>query len=248
MTADQPMKLPSPRPPAFRWVVSTAIWLATFLAAVAADGPVASWVRASGTATAVRGRWWAEVIKVPGDFWFSAAVVAALWLLRRIDWRAAVFVFAAAAFAGLNVVVKWVVGRTRPFKLPLPLADQPRPLALHPFWHGVHGLFNQHDLSFPSGHECTALALAAAVWVVWRPGAWPLIALAAVVGVERVAENAHYASDVIGAVGFAAAGVAVAWTALSHWMKPASPPGPAVVSVAEGTTAPAGFDLGPAGS
>ena len=186
----------------------TATWTAAFAGAVAVDAPVARWVRTSGLATAVKGTWWADhVLKVPGQFYFTAAVVAVLWALRRVDWRGAVFVLAVAAFAGLNGVVKWAVGRTRPYRLPASFGPQPRPFALQPFWHGWHGLLYQVDLSFPSGHACTAFALAAAVLVVWRPGGWALVGLAAVVGLERVAENAHYVSDVVGAVGFASAGV-----------------------------------------
>ena len=181
------------------------------LVAVAADAPAARWVRASGLATAVKGRWWADdVLKVPGTGWFAAVVIGLLWAARRVDWRQAVYAGAVVAFSGLNGLVKWVVGRTRPFRLPASVGPQPQPLYLQPFWHGVHGFFHQVDLSFPSGHECTAAALAAAVLVVWRPGGWVLVGVAAVVGCERVAENAHYVSDVVGAVGFAGAG---AWLA-----------------------------------
>ena len=207
-----------------RWAALIAGWCVAFAAALCVDAPVARWVRESGTAAAVKGRWWADdVLKAPGAFWFTAAVVGGLWLARRIDWRQVLFALAAAAVAGLNVVVKWVVGRTRPFKLPgVAIADQPQPLTLHPFWHGLRGLFDQRDLSFPSGHECTAFALAAAVAVVWRPGMWPLLACAAAVGVERVLEDAHYVSDVVGAAGFAGAGTALAWAALGGWIRPRS--------------------------
>ena len=204
------------------WAALIGGWCAAFAAALSVDAPVARWVHDSGVAAAVKGRWWADdVLKVPGAFWFTAAVVCGLWLARRIDGRQVVFALAAAAVAGLNVVLKWVAGRTRPFKLPgVPVADQPQPLTLRPFWHGARGLFDQHDLSFPSGHECTAFALAAAVAVVWRPGMWPLLACAALVGVERVLENAHYVSDVFGAVGFAGAGTALAWAVLGRWVRP----------------------------
>ena len=191
------------------------------MAAVGVDAPVARWVRSSGLATAVKGTWWADhVLKVPGQFYFTAVVVALLWALRRIDWRGAVFVLAVAAFAGLNGVVKWVVGRVRPYRLPASFGPRPRPLVLQPFWHGWHGLFYQVDLSFPSGHVCTAFALAAAVLVVCRPAGWVLVGLAAVVAMERVAENAHYVSDVVGAVGFASVGT---WMATATGLHRTSP-------------------------
>ena len=212
------------RPP-HRGSVFVAVWCLAFVVALFADAPVARWVRTSGTAAHVRASPWAEWVKVPGAFWFTAAVVGLLWVARRIDWRRAVFAVVVAAFAGLNFVPKWIVGRTRPFKLPIPLADQPRPLELHPFWHGLRGLLHEVNLSFPSGHECTAFALAAAVWMVWRPAAWPLLVLAAAVGVERVAEGAHYVSDVVAAVGFAAGGAAVARAALWWWVDRPERPG-----------------------
>jgi membrane-associated phospholipid phosphatase len=200
-------------------VVFVAVWCAAMVAASFADAPAARWARASGTASAVAASRWAAWVKAPGTFWFTVAVLAVLWAARRIDGRRVVLVLAVAAFAGLNVVVKWVVGRTRPFKLPEPIADQPRPFELHPFWHGAWGLFHQRDLSFPSGHECTAFALVAGVWLVDRPAAWPLLVLAAAVGVERVAENAHYVSDVVAAVGFAGLGATVARRAMWAWVK-----------------------------
>ena len=211
------MSQPGRRPPA-TWIAFAGIWCVAFLVAIALDAPVARWARETGTADSVRAARWSEWVKAPGTFWFTAAVVALLWLARRIHCRQVAFAFAAAAVAGLNVIPKWVVGRTRPFKLSVPIADQPRPFELHPFWHGLWGLFHESNLSFPSGHECTAFALTAAVWVVWRPGAWALLPLAVAVGFERVAENAHYASDVVAAVGFAAAGTALARWALSDWM------------------------------
>ncbi len=204
-------------------------WCIAFALALFADAPVATWVRASGLGRSVAASHWSWWVKLPGGFPFTVVIVAILWFARRIHWRQVVFVVAVAAFAGLNVIPKWIAGRTRPFKLPIPVADQPRPLELHPFHGGLYGLFHEVNLSFPSGHECTAFALAAALWIVWRPAAWPLLALAALVGVERVVENAHYASDVIGAVGFAGLGALAARAVMSPWMDRPEPPGFPVV-------------------
>ena len=200
-------------------VVLIASWFVAFVVALTVDAPVARWARATGVAHAVETSHWSRWVKVPGDFWFTAAVVGLLMALRRIDGRRAVFVFAAAAFGGLNFALKWAAGRTRPFKLPGPIAAQPRPFDLHPLPRGLVGLFWQpKDLSFPSGHAATAFALAAAVWVVYRPAAWPLLAAAAAVAVERVLENAHYASDVVAAIGLAMLGTWAARTALWRWV------------------------------
>jgi membrane-associated phospholipid phosphatase len=214
----------SPRISARFAAILVAAWCVAFAVALCVDAPVAAWVRSSGTGAAVAASHWSWWVKLPGGFPFTAVVVGLLWLARRVDGRGAVFVIAVAAMAGLNVIPKWIVGRTRPFKLPIPVADQPRPFQLHPFHNGLRGLFHEVNLSFPSGHECTAFALAAAVWFAWRPGSWVLLALAAAVGVERVVENAHYASDVIGAVGFAGGCAWVAWLVLGGWINHVNPP------------------------
>jgi membrane-associated phospholipid phosphatase len=65
--------------------------------------------------------------------------------------------------------------------------------------------------------------------VVWPQGAWPFICLAVLVGIERVAENAHYLSDVVGAAGFSILCVAVLNKLLSNWMKKPKPRGFMVV-------------------
>ena len=194
--------------------------MVAFAAALPLDGPVARRARATGVAAAVIASHWSAWVKAPGTFWFTVVVVGGLWLAGRIDGRRALYVLAVAAAAGLNFAVKWVVGRTRPFKLAEPIGVQPRPFELHPFPRGLIGLFDQpKNLSFPSGHECTAVALAVGVWVVYRPGGWALLPLAAAVGVERVAENAHYVSDVVGGVGWAAGGAAVAWAVMGRWVE-----------------------------
>jgi membrane-associated phospholipid phosphatase len=192
-------------------------WTIAFIIALLLDARVAEFARASGLARAIEGSRTADVIKIPGNFWFTLAVAALLWLFRRSGWKCSVFVILTGVVSGANALLKWIVGRTRPFKLPG--THNLRPFELHPFWHGISGLFNQRDLSFPSGHECTAAALAAAIVVVWPRGAWFFIALAVLVGIERVAENAHYFSDVVAAAGFSMLCVALLNRALSKWIK-----------------------------
>jgi len=74
----------------------------------------------------------------------------------------------------------------------------PRPLAvLDPA--AVHVLLEPLRLhAFPSGHSASAAALAA--WALHRFGrpAWPLLALALLGGLSRVAVGAHWTFDVLG--------------------------------------------------
>jgi membrane-associated phospholipid phosphatase len=202
-----------------RTVILIATWIIAFFIALSVDYPVAHWVHTSGFGKHVEGKWWAQVIKEPGEFRFTVIIAGILLLARQIRPKQAVFVVLAGVVSGANSLVKWLVGRTRPYKLPG--TYELKPFTLHPFWHGLSGLFNQHDLCFPSGHECTAGAMAVAVFLIWPRGAWVFIVLAIAVGIERPAENAHYVSDVIGAVGFAMLGTVLLYKALAGWLQPA---------------------------
>jgi membrane-associated phospholipid phosphatase len=190
-------------------------WLVAFLVALPLDRPVASWVRSSGLSREVEGKWWAEAIKAPGDFRFTVVVAVLLWLTRRIGWHQGVFIVLAGVVSGINGLFKWMVGRTRPFKLPL---HELHPFYFEPFRGGLRHFLDQKDLCFPSGHAFTAFALAVAVLLVWRRGAWIFLTLAVLVGMERVAENAHYLSDVVGGVGFSILFVALLHRVMSGWM------------------------------
>ncbi len=161
--------------------------------------------------------WLAETLKAPGQFVFTLAVAVLLWLFRRAGWKCSAFVVLAGVISGGNVLIKWIAGRTRPYKIPG--STELRPFELHPFWHGFSGLVQQKDLCFPSGHACTAFALAASIAVVWPRAAWVFFTLAVLVGVERVAENAHYLSDVVGAFGFSMVCVALLHQAFADWIK-----------------------------
>ena len=186
------------RAPRWRWAYAAA-WAVAFAVALSTDAVVAEWAQNSGVARAVQHARWAAWVKFPGTLWFTVAVVAILVAARQVRWRGAVLVVAVVAASGLNVVVKWCVGRHRPFKEPEVILG---PYVTHPFAGGLRGLFDEKNLSFPSGHACTAWALAAGLAVVRPRGAWAVMVLALATGVERVLENAHYCSDVVAAIGF----------------------------------------------
>jgi undecaprenyl-diphosphatase len=192
-------------------------WSIAFAAAVYLDTPIARAVHDSGLSAYVAGKGWAQAAKVPGQILCTFFVVLLL-SPRQIPLKRAVFVLLAGALSGLNFLIKWEVGRYRPYKFPG--STGLHPFWFHPFWHGIHGLLNQHDLSFPSGHECTAGALAASMFVVFPRGRWIFLAFAVIVGIERVLENAHYTSDVVGAMGFAMLEVSVLNLLLKGWMNP----------------------------
>ena len=115
---------------------------------------------------------------------------------------------AEAVFIGDLVTgsIKVVAGRKRPYLSP----DNPYNFRL------LRGLKGDSVRSFPSGHTTSAFAAAAAAtaeaayqWKAGKPFVGPVLyGLAGVVGVSRMYNNAHWASDV--AVG-AAIGTFVGW-------------------------------------
>jgi membrane-associated phospholipid phosphatase len=106
----------------------------------------------------------------------------------------------AAALAG---VVKELVDRVRPA-----LAD-PTLGAL---------VATPTSPSFPSGHTTTAFAAAVAVGVLHPRLRWPLVALAALVGLSRIYLGVHYTFDVLaGAALGTAIGLLVAWVVRRRW-------------------------------
>ena len=99
----------------------------------------------------------------------------------------AVFVFAVTSVSGVFAqILKHLFGRARPRLMDM----------VGPFHFDVFSL-SARLASFPSGHTVTAFATALTIgWFAprWR---WPLLGVAALVGVSRVAVGAHYPSDVL---------------------------------------------------
>ena len=118
-----------------------------------------------------------------GILWIVLSVV----LLCIPKTRKAGFVSLLAMLLGLlctNVVLKHLVGRTRP-------------------WLVVEGLVHmveEHDPnSFPSGHTCAAFA-AASAWCRTLPKRWMkvvAVVMAALMGFSRLYVGVHFPSDVL---------------------------------------------------
>ena len=188
-----------------RTLVIVTLWLAAFGVGLAADRPVAQFVRDAGLEKRKDNPNWTkwthrvvETIKVPGEYTATAVAAILLLALHPARWQAAGLVAAAGALSGLNSLLKWVAGRRRP-------VAGIHPFDLEPFVGGFAGLFGaERNLCFPSGHAALAFANASALAVVLPRWRWLFYAAATLVAVERVAENAHYVSD---SVAGAAAGM-----------------------------------------
>jgi membrane-associated phospholipid phosphatase len=189
-------------------ILAIVAWLAAIALAAALDRPVATWLRDSGVASFVEShKALKTAFKIPGEFYFTLLVALAIAIAHPLRWRAGGFLLLATLVSGLNGLTKWMVGRTRPFKLE-PL-DGARPFALTPFRGGLAGLFDGKNLCFPSGHAALAFATAAAVAMLWPRSRWRWLgyAVAGVVAIERVAENAHWLSDAVAAAALGVGGV-----------------------------------------
>ena len=202
----------------------------TFVLALFLDVPLSTWAHDSGVAGWLKDRRYvAYVIRLPGIFIFTVVLCAALLIsawragIRRGPrlWEKPAIVFLAGVLSALNVPLKWLVGRIRPYHgVP--------PFELHPFRYGL--MNSEASFSFPSGDASLAFAMAVSLGMVLprlRPLWWTL---AIIVGVERIAANAHYPSDVIAGAALGAAVAVGAKKIVGIWTKnDANPPGGIII-------------------
>ena len=192
-----------------RIVIAILVAVAAIVVAAMFDRATANFARTSGaenfleTHKAIQ-----KTLKAPGEFWFTIVVAVMVALVHPLKWRAGGFVLLATIVSGVNGLIKWIAGRTRPFHL---LDDNGAarlaPFELSPFRGGLPGLFVSKNLCFPSGHAALAFATAEALAMLYPRARWGFYLVAIVVGAERVLENAHYLSDVVGAAALGIAGV-----------------------------------------
>jgi membrane-associated phospholipid phosphatase len=219
-----------------RVVILAILWLAAFAGALAADGAIAQFNREHGwekppsrrgepssPKDLPRPAWTsgthrlAEILKIPGTYWTTAAIALAVLALHRDRLRAAGIIALAGALTGVNSIIKWIVGRHRP----VTGAD---PFDFQPFAGGLPGLFGaESNLSFPSGHACLAFANAAALAILLPRWRWAFFAIATATAVERVVENAHFASDAVAGAALGVLCAHFAHAACSRWICKSSP-------------------------
>jgi undecaprenyl-diphosphatase len=97
------------------------------------------------------------------------------------------FVFFAVLLPVLaGEVIKWMVGRGRPF-----VGGEANPFNF------VHFAGTEAYASFPSGHAITAAALAFAVAALWPRARILMIAYAILIALSRLVLLAHHSSDVV---------------------------------------------------
>ena len=108
----------------------------------------------------------------------------AAWLGLGLHVQFLFFAVLAPLLAG--ELIKWAVGRGRPF-----VGGQANPFNFAPF------TGTEAYASFPSAHAITAFALAFAVAAVWPRARLAMIAYAALIAASRLVLLAHHPSDVV---------------------------------------------------
>lgn len=122
--------------------------------------------------------------------------------LLRFAGRIEFLLFAVALPVVATDVIKFVVGRGRPF-----VGGKANPFNFSPF------TGTEAYLSFPSAHAVTAFALAIGVAAVWPRLRIPLLIYAVIIAASRLVLLAHHPSDVVGG---AVVGI-VGALAVRHW-------------------------------
>jgi membrane-associated phospholipid phosphatase len=107
-------------------------------------------------------------------------------LLLGLGTRLQFMFFAVLVSVLVGEVIKWAVGRGRPF-----VGGDGN------VFHFAHFAGTQAYSSFPSGHSITAFALAFAVSSVWPRARIPMIVYALIILATRLVLLAHHPSDVV---------------------------------------------------
>jgi membrane-associated phospholipid phosphatase len=149
-----------------------------------------------------------HVLRAQGNYTYIIVLAVMLAVVHPRRWRAGALVLLAGAVASfLPFVLKWSVGRTRPYR-------GVWSWQLDPFQRGWAGLLDNAELTFPSGDAALAFAVAAAMTYLSPRWGWAFYLTALVTAAERVLENAHHVSDV--AVG-GLIGALSAWMVIAAW-------------------------------
>lgn len=201
----QPATSPPPelRASLARWPWWVIGWCGLIALAACFDKPVAHYLRDCGFAGWLKGSFLADrILKPPGVYWMALLSAGLVLVLRQHHRVAGALIVILSGWSGIaNALVKWLVGRPRPFWsfVENRRLDTAQPFEFSPMeW---ARLIKATNLSFPSGHACMAFSTAAALAVAFPRWRWAFYAVATLTALERVGENAHYLSDSVAAAG-----------------------------------------------
>lgn len=200
MTPGIPLLPPSPvarRHPAWRLAVTALLLLAC---ALWIDRPLTLWIHGHVSPTLDRVF---DYIGLMGDAEFSLvpALLLYIWSLNGLargwhcPWQAG---FERSARGALLLMLTMAMGGVITWLLKR-LVSRARPEEL--LDHGIYGLGSwfsggPYD-SFPSSHTQAAFATAAVLAILAPRWRWPVLTLAALVGLSRLINRDHYLTDVL---------------------------------------------------
>lgn len=178
----------------------TCIWMAGIIIALLLDGTVARLLRPYAPHVAASA--WARDIKEIGDIVFVAALAGFVAVLHPLRWRGATLLLLAAMLAKCFYAIQRVA-----LPRPKPVVTI-APYDFPPLREMTSNMAQVLDYVWPSGHTIVAFATAAAMSFLLPRGRFAFFAVAAIVGLERIAELAHYPSEIVAC---AALGILAAW-------------------------------------
>lgn len=207
MTCANRLSLHRRLPPQVFWILFVACSLATPIAYLLLDEPVFGWqVQRSGVEFS---NVWIDAFRLLGKAWLPIWLLL-IWVAITGRWRRPfVSLLALLILAAPLNATKLLVGRARP-REKIDAVQTPTETTQNA----------RFQVSFPSGDTASAVTVAVALGanLAWP---WAMLALVAVggVGVMRVADLAHYPSDVLAG---AALGILTALAALrlAHRLSP----------------------------
>jgi membrane-associated phospholipid phosphatase len=139
------------------------------------------------------------LIVILAQYLIAVPIIAWLVYGLRLESRGARLRFVLeAAVAAVIVVLLAKIGSA--------LYDNPRPYIvahIRPYFPA------SADNGFPSDHTLLSGYLAMLLWYRDKRWGWPLLGIAAVIGLARVAGKAHHLIDIVGALVCAAVGVSL---------------------------------------
>lgn len=164
-------------------------WILVTILLLPLDGPILRLFHPY--ARSVHENVWALDIMRMGHLLFVAVVCAAVFVVHPLRWRGASLICVSAVLAKLFYgIAKPVLAR------PLP-STSIAPFDLPGLNVVTHRLSHFYEYLLPSGYTSVSFATAAAMSFLLPRGRLFFFALAAMVGFERIAELAHYPSEVV---------------------------------------------------
>jgi membrane-associated phospholipid phosphatase len=145
------------------------------------DTTLAQWIRQG---------WPRTIMRLPGEYALTIFCAVLLFMFHAQTWRAAGMLLLAGLAGAFNSLLKWVAGRSRPFRWA-------EAWDWDFFRGGWGGLINGKDLSFASGHATQAFAWAAAMAIALPRWRYVFYGLAMLTAIQRVASTDHYLTDVV---------------------------------------------------